>query len=72
MNLRPLLAIVGMWALATAPATAQPPGKSRPEVTLKAGDPAPDFKLKALDGKEQILSSYAGKKAVALIFGSCT
>jgi peroxiredoxin len=41
-------------------------------VTLKAGDPAPDFKLKALDGKEQILSSYAGKKAVALIFGSCT
>jgi len=37
------------------------------------GKTAPDFKLKSLDGKRTVqLSSFAGKKPVALIFGSYT
>ena len=35
------------------------------------GQPAPDFKLKLLDGKEAQLSSLKGKPVV-LVFGSCT
>lgn len=35
--------------------------------------PAPDFQLKTVDGKSEIkLSSFAGEKPVALIFGSYT
>ncbi len=37
------------------------------------GKIAPDFKLKSLDGKRSVqLSSFAGKKPVALVFGSYT
>ena len=37
------------------------------------GKIAPDFKLKSLDGKRTVqLSSFAGTKPVALIFGSYT
>ena len=37
------------------------------------GKPAPDFQLKTVDGKKEVkLSSFAGKKPVALIFGSYT
>ena len=37
------------------------------------GKTAPDFKLKSLDGKRTVqLSSFAGTKPVALIFGSYT
>ena len=40
---------------------------------LKAGDVAPDFELKTLDGKQTVkLSSFRGKRPVALIFGSYT
>ena len=40
---------------------------------LKPGSPAPDFKLKKLDANEDVqLSSFAGKKPVALIFGTYT
>ena len=40
---------------------------------LKTGDPAPDFKLKTVDGKKTVrLSGFRGKKPVALIFGSYT
>ncbi len=56
-----------------------PGGRNRPErpgtgkAALKAGDPAPDFTLKTLDGKTSVtLSSFKDKKAVALIFGSYT
>ena len=40
---------------------------------MKAGDAAPDFELKTLDGKKSVkLSSFRGKRPVALIFGSYT
>jgi hypothetical protein len=45
----------------------------RQDVGLKAGDIAPDFTLKTLDGKETVtLSDSRGKKPVVLIFGSYT
>ena len=41
--------------------------------TAEEGQPAPDFKLKSLDGKREVqLSTFAGKRPVALIFGSYT
>jgi cytochrome oxidase Cu insertion factor (SCO1/SenC/PrrC family) len=40
---------------------------------LAEGDAAPDFTLKSLDGKTTTkLSSFRGKKPVALVFGSYT
>ncbi|GEM_PF-1878793 len=43
------------------------------EGKLKPGDPAPDFALKKLGSQERIrLSSFKGKKPVALVFGSYT
>ena len=47
-------------------------------MTLAIGDPAPDFTLKDQYGQDNSLSSYAGKKAVLLVFypfafsGICT
>jgi peroxiredoxin len=47
-------------------------------VTLSVGDPAPDFTLRDQHGQEVRLSSYAGRKAVLLVFypyafsGVCT
>ena len=37
-----------------------------PATLLKAGDPAPEFTLKASDGKTYSLSDYRGKRAVVL------
>ncbi len=43
------------------------------EGKLKVGQRAPDFNLKILGSKERVrLSSFAGKKPVALIFGTYT
>lgn len=48
------------------------------KVELKAGDEAPDFTLKASDGKEYTLSDFKGKKAVVVAWfpkaftGGCT
>jgi hypothetical protein len=40
---------------------------------LAVGDPAPDFKLKTLDGSCEVqLSACRGKRPVVLIFGSYT
>src|SRR5262249_50997358 len=53
-----MFAIVCAMGLAlTAPAAAQ---------ELKVGDPAPNFKLPATDGKTYDLSRFKGKQAVAL------
>lgn len=57
------------------PLAAAPSGASvkRQRDTTKAGDMAPDFSLKTLDGTETIrLADFRGKKPVVLIFGSYT
>jgi len=49
------------------------PRGDRPADKLQQGNPAPDFNLKSVDGKRKVrLSSFQGKKPVALIFGSYT
>jgi cytochrome oxidase Cu insertion factor (SCO1/SenC/PrrC family) len=35
---------------------------------IKAGQPAPDFTLENLDGKQVSLSDFRGKKSVVLVF----
>ena len=40
--------------------------EEKPKVTLKVGDPAPDFSLPASDGKTYKLSDFKGKKAVVV------
>jgi peroxiredoxin Q/BCP len=41
-------------------------GASAQGVDLKVGDPAPDFKLEASDGKTYSLADFKGKRAVVL------
>ena len=52
-----LLAVLSVVALGQTP-----PGKTH----LKVGDPAPDFTLRATDGKAYKLSDFKGKKNVVL------
>ena len=35
---------------------------------VKVGDPAPDFKLQGIGGKEHTLGEYRGKKSIVLLF----
>jgi cytochrome oxidase Cu insertion factor (SCO1/SenC/PrrC family) len=53
-----LLAVVSLSALAQQ----KPPAKTH----LKVGDAAPDFSLRATDGKAYKLSDFKGKKNVVL------
>jgi len=68
------VALLTALVVLTGTTAAQFQGKGKggfgagPEV----GQPAPDFKLKLLDGKEVQLASFKEKKPVVLIFGSCT
>ena len=53
-----LLAVFGVVALGQQPAP--------PKTHLKVGDAAPDFTLRATDGKSYKLSDFKGKKNVVL------
>ena len=48
---------------AQQPATTPPPA---PKTHLKVGQPAPDFTLRATDGKTYKLSDFKGKKNIVL------
>ncbi len=63
----------GVWALPKRKGARHPPGASRRVAGAAVGEPAPDFTLASPDGKTQVtLSSFRGKRPVALIFGSYT
>jgi peroxiredoxin Q/BCP len=59
-----LLAVASVVAVAQQPPAAQP--KPPAKTHLKVGDTAPDFTLRATDGKTYKLSDFKGKKNVVL------
>lgn len=78
--MRTWLRVLLFWLAAGAllAATATPMNraeamKRRNREATRPGDPAPDFALQTLDGKQTVrLSEFRGKKPVVLIFGSYT
>lgn len=55
---------VALLAMLSVVAVAQQP--TPPKTHLKVGDAAPDFTLRATDGKSYKLSDFKGKKNVVL------
>jgi peroxiredoxin Q/BCP len=65
LTLGSTLLIVGAATVARAQTTA-PSAPTATPAQLKVGDPAPNFKLQASDGKTYNLADFKGKQAVAL------
>ena len=58
---------------ATQPAAESEPATQPTRAAPEAGETAPSFKLKSLDGKSEFeLTSLRGKRPVLLLFGSYT
>ena len=70
-----LLLVLAGAGCHTAPRAAvqhRQPGDLRRPTKLRVGDPAPDFKLKRMDGGAVRLASFRGQRPVVLVFGSYT
>jgi len=63
MSMRWLISVVLLAVLCSAALAQQ---ATPPKTNLKVGDPAPDFTLRATDGKTYKLSDFKGKKNVVL------
>ena len=61
-----LLAVFSVAALAQEPAPAKTQPAAPPKTNLKVGDKAPEFSLRATDGKIYKLGDFKGKKNVVL------
>lgn len=73
MRFTPVIAVVMCMAGMAVAQDARPAAQRPQEGKLKVGDLAPDFELNVRGGERKVrLSSFRGRKPVALVFGSYT